>query len=90
MGVIGSPEDRYLIEKTATDISVVTLNAYNSKGLQIEADITFYCFYGLTYMMFKHGSQLHRRLIVAGRFYVRRSVFFVMLLLGFYFYCGWS
>lgn len=56
MGIIGSPEDRYLIEKTATDISVVSLNAFNSKGLQIEADITFSCFYSLTYMLFKHGS----------------------------------
>lgn len=56
MGVIGSPEDRYLIEKASTDISIVMLKSYNSKGLQIEADMTFQCFYGLTYILFKHGS----------------------------------
>jgi hypothetical protein len=33
MGVIGSPEDRYLIEKASTDVTLVMLNAYNSKGL---------------------------------------------------------
>jgi hypothetical protein len=56
MGVVGSPEDRFLIEKSATDICIVMMNQFNSRKLQIEADITMHNFYGLTYMLFKHGS----------------------------------
>ena len=31
LGVIGSPQDRHLIEKQATDVTICTLNAFNSK-----------------------------------------------------------
>jgi hypothetical protein len=56
MGVIGSPEDRYLIERESTDISICMINNFNSKSLEIEADMKFSGFYALTYILFKHGS----------------------------------
>lgn len=56
MGVIGSPEDRYLVEKTSTDICVVLQNMTNCKLIQIESDVTISEFYGLSYLLFKHGS----------------------------------
>lgn len=58
LGLIGSPEDLYLIEKESTDISIALMNAFNSKAIQTEADITMNHFYGLTYILLKHGSQL--------------------------------
>lgn len=90
MGVIGSPEDRYLVEKSATDICVVMLNYFCCKRLKIEGDLTLTEFYGLTYLLFKHGSQLHRKLIVAARFYFKKSIFFFMLFISFYLISGWS
>ena len=89
-GVIGSPEDRYLLEKGNTDLVMTISNKLNPQLHQVEADIRMESVYALTYLLLKHGSQLIRRLNVAGRLAIKRSVFFAVLLIGTYIVSGWS
>jgi hypothetical protein len=56
MSIIGSPEDRNLSQKAASDVCCFIMNGQNSKDIEINSDITVSHFYAVTYLLFKHGS----------------------------------
>jgi hypothetical protein len=85
LGIIGAPEDTYLVEKCVTDVVICATNQASQRSIQTESDIIISNLYGLTYLLLKHGSQLTRRLVIAGRLHLKRQVFFVIFILCFYF-----
>ena len=64
-GVIGSAEDQHLVVKENTDVCFTLNNSKIPKSIKLQADIQIASFYGLTYIVLKHGSQMIRRIIVA-------------------------
>ena len=90
MSIVGSPEDRNLSQKAASDVCCFVMNRQNSKDIEINSDITISQFYSINYLLFKHGSQLHRRIIVACRLHVRKTVFLCVLFLSQYFLSGFE
>lgn len=90
MSIIGSPEDRNLSQKAAADVCCFVMNRQNSKDIEINSDLTISHFYAITYLLFKHGSQLHRRVIVASRFHLRKSLFICMLFIVQYVGAGYE
>lgn len=74
----------------ASDVCCFVMNRQNSKDIEINSDLTISHFYAIPYLLFKHGSQLHRRIIVASRFHLRKSIFLCMLFLSQYFLTGFT
>lgn len=90
MGIIGAPEDTYLVEKCVTDVVICASNQAGQRSIHSESDIIITNLYGLTYLLLKHGSQLTRRLVMAGRLHLKRQVFFVIFIICFYSINGYS
>jgi len=62
MAIVAGNKDRYLIKEA--DVSIAIQKNFKVSDLQAAADIVMSDFYGLTYLLFKHGTQLQRRIFL--------------------------
>jgi soluble P-type ATPase len=72
MAIVAGNKDRYLIKEA--DVSIAIQKNFKVSDLQAAADIVMSDFYGLTYLLFKHGTQLQRRIFLLQENFLYRMI----------------
>ncbi len=81
LGVVSSPHDQYLIHNA--DITVGLNNKFKTDAI-ISADIQLKDFYGVSYLLFKYGTQYTRRMASVQAMFNYRTFFFNWLTVFYY------
>jgi len=82
LGVVSSPHDQYLIHNA--DITVGLNNKYKKTDALISADIQLKDFYGVSYLLFKYGTQYTRRMANVQAMFNYRTFFFNWITILYY------
>ena len=82
MGVVSSPHDQYLTH--SADITVGLNTKYRKTDVITSADIYLKDFYGVSYLLFKYGTQYTRRMAAVQVLYTYRTMFFNYLTVFYY------
>lgn len=82
MGVVSSPHDQYLIHNA--DITVGLNNKFKKTDATISADIQLKDFYGVSYLLFKYGTQYTRRMANVQAMFNYRTFFFNWITIFYY------
>ena len=72
LGVVSSSQDRFLIKEV--DVSLALQKKHKSSDLEAASDIVVSELYSLTYLLFKHGTQLCRRKIKLQENFLYKSI----------------
>jgi len=81
LAIVSSSEDALMAK--AADSTVALQTRYCLSDSLIQSDIMMNNFYGMTYLLFRHGTFLHRRLAEATRLLIYRSFLLLFATLPF-------
>jgi hypothetical protein len=88
LSIINSSSDRFMANHA--DITIGLNQKFRSSDSLALTDMTVTELHSLTYIMFKHATILHRRLLVVVKLFLHRTVLFATILTIFVGFSGLS
>ena len=88
LSIINSSSDRFMANYA--DVTIGLRQKFRSSDSLALTDMTVTELHSLTYLMFKHATILHRRLLLVVKFFLHRTVIFATILTVFIGFSGLS